>query len=471
MSFNFADPIGHHRLNADDTRLAALTMLEFQSPTAALIARPIPLMSRMTIWLITTLVASAFVVMGVFPIDRVVTAQGRVASEAKNIVVQPLEVSILRSIDVVEGQHVHAGDLLARLDPTFATADSASSAAQTDSLAAEIERLKAELSSRPYREDGSPASSAQRVMFNERLAERTAHRKNFDQKIRGAESKVEQAMSDLDGYEQRLVLAKELENGRRELERLQVGSRFNVLTATDNRVEVARGRDSAKAALETARREVAALVAERESYVDQNSADISQQLSDAERKLNEAQDTFHKANLRRRLVDMRADRDAVVLRIADVSVGAVMQSGDEFITLVPLGSPLEVDASVPGRDAGFLHVADPVTIKFDAFDYRSYGDAKGKVAIVSADSFTSADLVNPKPSAPPRQPQNRDQNAGAFYRVKIALGDVKLRNMAPDFKLTPGMPVTVDIKVGERTVLSYLLGRAIPALTEGMREP
>jgi HlyD family secretion protein len=33
------------------------------------------------------------------------------------------------------------------------------------------------------------------------------------------------------------------------------------------------------------------------------------------------------------------------------------------------------------------------------------------------------------------------------------------------------MPVTADVKVGQRTVLSYLLGRVLPVTQEGMREP
>ena len=44
--------------------------------------------------------------MGLIPIDRVVTAQGKVVSQAPTIVVQPLETSIVRSIDVREGQVV-----------------------------------------------------------------------------------------------------------------------------------------------------------------------------------------------------------------------------------------------------------------------------------------------------------------------------------------------------------------------------
>jgi hemolysin D len=48
---------------------------------------------------------------------------------------------------------------------------------------------------------------------------------------------------------------------------------------------------------------------------------------------------------------------------------------------------------------------------------------------------------------------------------------VKLHNLPRGFRMTVGMPVTADIKVGKRTVLSYLLSRVIPTLTEGMREP
>jgi hemolysin D len=78
--------------------------------------------------------AACLVAMWLIPIDRVVTAQGKVVSRAPMEVVQPLETSIVRSIDVTEGQSVHAGDVLARLDPTFATADVGALQAQVSSL-------------------------------------------------------------------------------------------------------------------------------------------------------------------------------------------------------------------------------------------------------------------------------------------------------------------------------------------------
>ena len=104
-----------------------------------------------------------------------------------------------------------------------------------------------------------------------------------------------------------------------------------------------------------------------------------------------ARESLNKAQLRQQLVELRAERDATVLTVAKVSVGSVLQSGQQFITLVPTDAPLEVEANISGRDDGFVHVGDPVAIKFDTFPYHQYGMADGTVRTVSADSFTAQD--------------------------------------------------------------------------------
>jgi HlyD family secretion protein len=58
-----------------------------------------------------------------------------------------------------------------------------------------------------------------------------------------------------------------------------------------------------------------------------------------------------------------------------------------------------------------------------------------------------------------------------YYRARIAIDRVELHGTPKGFRIMPGMPVTADIKVGKRTVLSYLLGRVLPVASEGMREP
>ena len=114
-------------------------LLEFHSPTAALTVAPALHGARGTIWVVCSLAAACIGAAALIPIDKVVTTQGKVVAQSATSVVQPLETAIVRSIDVREGQVVHKGDVLARLDPTFATADASALESQVASLTAEVE--------------------------------------------------------------------------------------------------------------------------------------------------------------------------------------------------------------------------------------------------------------------------------------------------------------------------------------------
>ncbi len=195
-----------------------------------------------------------------------------------------------------------------------------------------------------------------------------------------------------------------------------------------------------------------------------------QQLTEQGRKLADAKEQRSKAALRRSLVELRASRDAIVLNIARVSVGSVLQSGDDFITLVPTDAPLEIEAGVSGRDVGFVRTGNPSVIKFDTFPYTTYGYASGTVQTISADSFMDPRRDREPPSRPITS-RGESLNDGAYFRAHVSLDEMKLHGLPAGFHLIPGMPVTVDIKVGQRTILGYLMSRVIPILSEGMREP
>jgi HlyD family secretion protein len=148
-----------------------------------------------------------------------------------------------------------------------------------------------------------------------------------------------------------------------------------------------------------------------------------------------------------------------------------MQSGDQFITLVPTDAALELEVNVSGRDAGFVHINDPVTIKFDTFTYSLYGYAKGVVRTISADSFTNPMEDRSKLLKPSQQSESDSGLGPVYYRDRVTITENKLHDLPPSFRMTPGMPVNADIKVGERTALGYMLGRIVPNMSEAMREP
>jgi len=307
----------------------------------------------------------------------------------------------------------------------------------------------------------------QAAIFAQRQAEYDYKVENYAQKINSLVATIARANSDAAGYRSRLEVATNVERMRRDLEHMQVGSRLNTLAAMDNRAEMERNLHNSEEAVAGAQRDLAAMIAERNGYIQSWRADVSQQLSDATGKLSDARESLNKAQLRKQLVELRAEQDSIVLTVAKVSVGSVLQSGQQFITLVPADAPLEIEANISGRDDGFVRVGDPVSIKFDTFPFIQYGLAYGTVRTISADSFTGQDEQrNPTGAVP--VPSNTSE---PFYRARVAIDRVDLHGTPAGFRLMPGMPITADIKVGKRTVLQYLLGRALPVASEGMREP
>ena len=452
--------------NRADPTLPAI--LEFQMPSTTVTTARVPRSARGIVWIIGSMFAAILLAMGLIEVDRVVTAQGRVISQAATLVVQPLDASIVRSIDVHEGEAVKAGQVLARLDPTFAAADADAASAQVSSLQAQVSRLQAEVDDRPFTYSGTDANLLlQAAIFGQRQAEYTFKLENYTQKINSLVAAIAKANSDATGYRSRLDVAADVEKMRRDLERLQVGSKLNTLAAIDTRAEMERNLHAAEETAASAQRDLAALIAERNGYTQSWHADEAEKLADAASKLSDARESLNKAQLRKQLVELRADRDATVLTVAKVSVGSVLQPGQQFITLVPADAPLEIETNVSGRDDGFVHAGDPVAIKFDTFPFIQYGLAYGTVRTISADSFTAEDQQrNPTLAVPIRA-----NSSEPFYRARVAIDKVDLHGTPAGFHLTPGMPVTADIKVGKRTVLQYLLGRVLPVASEGMREP
>ena len=449
-------------------RDAALpVVLEFQWPSTAIVNAPIPRSARRITWMVASMVFVLIAIMGLIPVDEVVTSKGIVVSQAPNILVQPLETAIVRSINVREGQVVHADEVLAQLDPTFATADAGALTAQAAALEAEVARLQAEADGKPFTYGGDDAAmKLQASIFAQRLAEKNARLANYDEKMDSLKSAIAHGEAEAATFSQRLAVAARIEGMRKELAAKQYETTLNTLLATDTRLQMQSGLVNAQNNAATAKRDLEAMKAEREAYLQNGAAQVSESLVDKTQALRDTKEQLSKASLRQKLVELRADRDAIVQSVAKVSVGSVLQSGQQFFTLVPVDTPLEIEVNVAGQDNGFVHLGDPVAIKFDTFPYSQYGMAEGSVRTISPDSFTPQEEARTPTGALPIP-----GSADPYYRARITIDHVGLHDVPAGFRVTPGMPVTADIKVGKRTILGYLLGKVMPIAQEGMREP
>ncbi|MBP2294272.1 HlyD family type I secretion periplasmic adaptor subunit [Azospirillum rugosum] len=439
-------------------RFAEQAINDFQGETAEITGRADPIAARAMVWALTGMLVVFITMASVMKLDRVVSAQGRVVSQAPTIVVQPLETSIIRSLNVRVGQTVKRGQVLATLDPTFSSADVAQLERQMAKLSAEIARLKAEAKNTPFAAGGDdPDMVLQESIWRFRQAEYAAKLVNFDQRLATLQTTVKNNQTDAEHYRSRLKIVGEIETMRRTLEKNQTGSRLNSLIASDTRVETERNLGNSENTIRTATHDMEALRAEREVYIQQWRSTLLTDLSTRQVDLERVREELAKAQKRRDLVELRAVDDAVVLEVGKYSVGSVVEQAQPVYTLVPLNAKLEVEAEIAGIDQGFVKPGDPVQVKLDAYRYVEHGMAKGVVKTISEDSFTKR--------------EDQTQMARPFFRARIELTDVTLRDVPADFRLVPGMPLTADIVVGARTIMAYLVEGALKNGSEGMREP
>ena len=439
-------------------RAAARAVADFQSDTAEILSADLSPAARLTLHVLVAMMALAIALAATLPIDRVVTARGRVTSVEPHIVVQPLETSIVRQIAVREGQIVRAGDILARLDPTFSGADVAMLGQRIGTLEAEISRLQAELHGEAYRpKSEEPVETLQSRLWEARQAQLRSLDLGFEEKIASARSNRERAEKELAFYSERLGLIREVETMRTTLQERQTGSRLNTIIASDQRVDIERNVEVQRMIAVSAAHQIESLRAEQETTRRKWAADVAEQLVEKQRLLAAAREEATKAGKRRELIDLKAVQDAVVLQVADISIGSVAESAKKLFVLVPLAGGLQVEVEVDAHDQGYVEVGQPVELKYEAWPYSRHGTGKGVVRTVSADAFRR---------------QNQQGSAGpAIYLAHVDIRETDLRGVPADFRLVPGMPVTADVAVGSRTLLGYLLDKVIPLTSEGLREP
>ena len=439
--------------------------IPFQGDVTAIEARPVPLWARSTILLVAALLATAIAWAAFAPIDKIVQAQGRLVTRDPKLALAPLEISVVRAIDVRPGDVVHAGQVLARLDPTFAAADTASLSHKLAADTAEIERLQAEVDGRPYTPSAENADSdRQRVLFKERALEHAARLQAFDKQAAALQAERAGLVTSAGFTHQRLALAREASQMRAQLVRQQNNSKLQLLDADERRLELEQDAAATNDKLQGLEQELAKSTADRVAFEREWLRSAVEDLTRLERDRDATQEELTKARRRSALVDLRAPQDAVVLDVNQhYSLGSVIEAAQTLVTLVPLATPLEAEANVEAADIGDVRVGDPVRIKLQAFPFQRHGLLEGKVVTVSDDALPP-DGATPSPG--------RTGVAGKLaYRARIALTKTTLRDVRPDLKLLPGMTLTAEIKVGGRTVLSYILYPIIRTLDESLKEP
>ena len=434
------------------------TALDFLPDADAIERNPLPGYLRITVHMLA-LAVLLFVLWASFSeVERVVVASGRLVNPLPNIVVQPLETSIIQKIEVRVGQVVRQGQVLATLDPTFAQADEAQLRSRLQSLDTQTRGLNAELLGKSTAPSGKDADAVlQAQLSRERQANYAAQLAKLEQNIARVAATMDTNRRDQLVMAQRMKSLNEMEAMQETLMAQNFGARLQLLEARDRRLAAERELQLANNREHELRNELAALESEKTAFTKSWRQKTMEDLLNTARDRDGIKEQLQKADKRKQLVALVSPVDAVVLDMAKLSQGSVVQAAEQMFTLVPLGAALEAEVKIDALDIGYIKAGDVVHVKLDAFPFQKHSALDGKVRTISEDAF--------------RRDSGAPGALDAYYLSRIAYGDSQLKKMPDKARLLPGMTLSAEIVVGKRSVMSYLIWPLTKAMNESIREP
>lgn len=149
--------------------------------------------------------------------------------------------------------------------------------------------------------------------------------------------------------------------------------------------------------------------------------------------------------------EIRSPTDGIVLDVKVSTVGGVIQPGEHLMDIVAADQPLQIDAKVPVHAIDKLVPGLTVDVLFPALNHALLPSIPAQVLTVSADRLT--DELTQQP----------------YYLAEVQISP-EGQHLLGDYKIKAGMPASVTIKTGERTLMSYLFKPMLARLELAFKE-
>lgn len=324
-------------------------------------------------------------------LDEVTRGDGRVVPFSRIQKIQSLEGGILDRLLVKEGDLVEVGQPLVRLDETRFLTNFQESANQASVLRAAIARLDAEVLGKksiefpPDVDPEGPLARSERELFKSRR----------DKLVRPLVAK--RAVSQMEA----LKLSQDIAT---------LSGKLTELKSTYF----------------------------QDAYTER--AQRKADLSALEPIVQQRQDQLRRTEI---LSPVRGRVNTVLINTR----GGVIQPGEPIMEVIPVEERLLVEVKIKPRDVAFLVPGMPAKVKITAYDYTIYGDLKGTLEQISADTIE----------------EDTPHGKESYYQVLIKTDGSQLKRGEEVLPIIPGMVAEVDILSGKRSVLNYLLRPLIKA--------
>jgi membrane fusion protein, adhesin transport system len=394
------------------------------------------------LWTMVAVVLGMLLWAAFSPLDVASYAQGQVIPAGQLKKIQHLEGGIIRNLNVVEGQVVKAGQVIAEIEDIASGSDAGDLRSRAGALEIKSMRINAQLSQQALRfppelEKNFPDFCREARQAYESGRERYASIvKTNEAKIAQRQAEIQEAKERLAGLQSRSKIIADQVKISEALIKQKLSSDYDHLHKeqaqiySDRDGTIATQRRAAEA-LEEARATLATFRREEEVNLRKELQDASTELASLRERLRKPSDSYERTLVRSPVAGS-------IMTLYFKNRGAVVSPGGVIATLVPEGEALLIEAKLPISEVGYVHLGERARLSVSASG-SGFSTVDAKVVHVSPDSVA-------------------DEKTGvSYYVVRLEPEEFAFHRGTDSYPLHPGVQVTAAIITGQRSVLALLL--------------
>lgn len=391
---------------------------DFMPDILEIIERPAHKAGKIIILTIFILFITAILWSVIAKTDIVVTAQGNITPEGDVVAVQSYLSGTVKNISVSEGQHINKGDLLLELN---------SNDSQTD-----ISYIKSEISITKDEID----------LYEKIIAGTKISEISLDDYDKNSRSNLEVIIENENDYMQSLQA---LQNTLKSAE-LDYNSAVSTRKKYENNEEYTNQLENQRQIESQKKIEKDNAELNVKNYKTKHTSELNTIYSEKKSKLAELSSQLQKSKISSNYQKIYAPASGYVNKMAINSNGDIVSPYEELLTIVPSDVPMQMKCYINNKDIANIKEGDEARVKLDAYSYSEYGVVNGKIKSISPDTYTI-------------------ENIGNVYQVIV-----ELDNKNENIDIISGLSGIVEIKTGERSILSYFIEPLLNGIDDALKE-
>lgn len=406
---------------------------EFLPIIAEIEEEPVNPLGRTMFWILIALILFTLLWLFFGKADIVVSARGKVIPDGEIKIIQPLETGVIRNILVKEGDFVHKGQTLMEIDPSTTQPQLTSMKANLEYINLERERLRAAAKGKKMKSRlGLPAQQQEASYQEEFQTQQGLYKSSIADlanQLQAKRAEIRSLDEEIGNYQKQLAinLAKEQ----------RMNNIADIIAKNDLEKVRAENADY-RSKIEDLRHRKTQTQKEADYIRSNFKTQNLNELADRDKKATELGANIKEIEFRKQQQNIISPVDGYVNTLLVHTTGGVVTPAQKLVSVVPIGAPLVIKATVMNKDIGFIREKMPVLVKIDTFDFQKYGMINGIVKKVSKDSID-------------------DQKLGQVYDVYITPLNKTLMVEGRETPISTGMSLTAEIKVNKRRIIEFFI--------------